>query len=40
MEKKQLHENDASIMEQVLETLLHKATAVQPLTTHHKHYPS
>ena len=36
----QLHKNDASSIEQVLEAAPHKAAAVQPLTTHHKNYQS
>ena len=34
---RQLHKNAASNIEQVAP---HKATAVWPLTTHHKNYPS
>ena len=37
---RQLHKNDACNIEQVLEEPPHKAAAVQPLTTHHKNYPS
>ena len=36
----QLHKNAASNIEQVLETVSHKAAAVRPPTTHHENYPS
>ena len=36
---RQLHKNAASNIEHVLETALHKAAAVRPLTTHHENYP-
>ena len=36
----QLHKNDASHIEQVLEATPHKIAAVQPPTTHHKNYQS
>ena len=38
--RRQLHENVASYIEQVLEAAPHKAAAVRPPTTHHKNYPS
>ena len=41
MEKKtwrQLHENAASNIEQVLETAPHKAAALWPPTIHHENY--
>ena len=38
---RQLHENAASNIEQVLEAAPHKAAAAaQPPTTHHENYPS
>ena len=36
----QLHKNAASNIKQVLEVATHNATAVRPLTTHHKNYTS
>ena len=38
MEKKLLHKNAASNIEQVLEAAPHKAVAVRPPTTHHENY--
>ena len=35
---RQLHKNDASISEQVLEAAPHKETTIRPLTTQHKNY--
>ena len=36
----QLHKNDESNIEQVLEAAPHKSAAIWPPTTHHKNYPS
>ena len=35
---RQLHKNAVSNIEQVLEATPHKATAVQPPTSHHENY--
>ena len=40
MEKKQLHKNAASNIEQVLETASHKVAAIWPPTTHRENYQS
>ena len=37
---RQLHENAASNIEQVLDAAPQKAAAVLPPTTHHENYPS
>ena len=37
---RQLHKNATSNTEQVLEAASDKASAVRPLITHHKNYPS
>ena len=37
---RQLHMNDASNIEQVIEAALHKEAAVRPPTTHHENYKS
>ena len=37
---RQLHKNDASNIEQVLEATPNKTAAVRPLTSHHENYPS
>ena len=40
VDSQQLCQNAVSNIEQVLEASPTKAAAVQPLTTHHKNYPS
>ena len=37
---RQLHQNTASNIEQVMEAAPHKAAAVRQPTTHHENYPS
>ena len=39
LEKRQLHKNAASNIEQVLQAAPHKAAAIRPPTTHHEKYP-
>ena len=38
--RRQLHENIASNIEQVLAATLHKAPTIRPPTSHHENYPS
>ena len=40
MEKKQLHKNAVSNVEQVLEATPNKAAAVRPPNSHHENYQS
>ena len=40
MARWELHKNATSYFEQILAATLHKTTAVQPLTFHHKNHPS
>ena len=37
---RQLHQNVASNIEQVLATTLHKAPTIRPPASHHENYPS
>ena len=37
---RQLHENAASNIEQVLEATHHNTAAIRPPTTHHENYPN
>ena len=37
---RQLHKNAVSIIQQVLETTLHKVATVRPPIIHHENYPN